>query len=1194
MAELDEYRVEVEARLNRARTERNLSVVLEPEAVSEALGLAAALHDSDDPSSHFALGWLYWLRSSVLPEPEGRHERSAAVRAFVPCFLAGLDGIPEPLVPTVAEHAASAVEQLVEEAAGHGSLRGARTASELWLRILQSAPDDSPDRARYRTGLNKALGIDYELSGARREFDETVQALREQSAAENLGRLEALPPGPERRSLLAELRSTFLAMYEQSGDQNHLELALTVAQATGASDEDAPDHADHLVGVADALWARYQSRRDPADLDQAIDHIRRAMHLGTAEGYPWASRLNNLSTLLRARYELQGDPEDLDECIACQHHALAALPDGHPVRSGLLHNLAMAYAIRSGRDGHSADLELALEHGRQALASPLPLGLRPDVLTAQATSLKIRFERTGDAVNLDEAIDLGWEALAEARIGTPARATAHAALGIALLLRFGHLGTSTDLDTALRILRETAGSTLTPRLRTDVLTSLSNGLMLRFRRRGDPEDLEEAVSVAGTALADSLHDPQPGMFLLNFGNALLQRYLLSRDPADLSNAVNALRDASTHGSNTPGRQSRILGTLCDALTLRYDLKHRSRILNEAIRVGTEAVRLTPESDPDRAHRLLCLGHALVRRGSTGLAPAIKAFTQAADTACSPPSDRVRGAQHAAALLGSDRSGRAADLLERAVHLLPQVSPRQLDRTDQQHALGQFAGLGAEAAAAALEDSRIAPEERPMRAARLLEASRGVLLSHALEIRSDLTALGKVRPDLAEAFIRLRDRLDALDQGTSGIGDALASQSARTTQTSWNQAAAEFTETLARIRTLNGFASFCQLPSARELVSESTHGPLVLLNVTETRGDALLLTPSGVTAVELPSASRSQVADQVAACYGALRAANDPHQSSRQRRAAQREMHSVLEWIWDAVAGPVLQALDLRSTPAPGDDWPRLWWIPGGLMSLLPLHAAGYHRDPAGDSLRRTVMDRAVSSYSPTIRALRHSRRATRSSAPRPLRPLLVAVPEPPGPEARLPHVLKEVARVQALLPDARLLASDGPAGAESVAHSRPVKANVLAHLPHSSVVHFACHGTTDTTDPSQSRLLLDDHRVDPLTIASLTRMDLDNAQLVYLSACSTAVTPHIDLLDETVHLASACQLAGFRHVVGTLWEISDAHAPDVAERFYNHLWHNGILNTDRAATALHAAVRETRDQLLLTPTLWAAHLYVGA
>jgi hypothetical protein len=32
---------------------------------------------------------------------------------------------------------------------------------------------------------------------------------------------------------------------------------------------------------------------------------------------------------------------------------------------------------------------------------------------------------------------------------------------------------------------------------------------------------------------------------------------------------------------------------------------------------------------------------------------------------------------------------------------------------------------------------------------------------------------------------------------------------------------------------------------------------------------------------------------------------------------------------------------------------------------------------------------------------------------------------------------------------------------------------------------------------------------------------------------------------------SACQLAGFRHVIGSLWEVSDKHCVDVAKDVYN-------------------------------------------
>jgi len=56
--------------------------------------------------------------------------------------------------------------------------------------------------------------------------------------------------------------------------------------------------------------------------------------------------------------------------------------------------------------------------------------------------------------------------------------------------------------------------------------------------------------------------------------------------------------------------------------------------------------------------------------------------------------------------------------------------------------------------------------------------------------------------------------------------------------------------------------------------------------------------------------------------------------------------------------------------------------------------------------------------------------------------------------------------------------------------------------------------------------------------------------LAYLSACSTGSTGADDLADEGLHLMSACQLVGFRYIVGSLWAVSDRHCVDVAQTLY--------------------------------------------
>ena len=83
-------------------------------------------------------------------------------------------------------------------------------------------------------------------------------------------------------------------------------------------------------------------------------------------------------------------------------------------------------------------------------------------------------------------------------------------------------------------------------------------------------------------------------------------------------------------------------------------------------------------------------------------------------------------------------------------------------------------------------------------------------------------------------------------------------------------------------------------------------------------------------------------------------------------------------------------------------------------------------------------------------------------------------------------------------------------------------------------------------------------------------------------------------MDEAIHLTSAFQLAGYPHVIGTLWQINDKHAADIADRFYANLTKNDGLDVSLAAHGLHHAIRDLRHTLGGNwPLLWAAHLHSG-
>jgi CHAT domain-containing protein len=82
--------------------------------------------------------------------------------------------------------------------------------------------------------------------------------------------------------------------------------------------------------------------------------------------------------------------------------------------------------------------------------------------------------------------------------------------------------------------------------------------------------------------------------------------------------------------------------------------------------------------------------------------------------------------------------------------------------------------------------------------------------------------------------------------------------------------------------------------------------------------------------------------------------------------------------------------------------------------------------------------------------------------------------------------------------------------------------------------------------------------------------------LGYLSVCSTGAKEVDRLADEGVHLVSAFQLAGFRHVAGTLWEVSDKHCVDVARVLYKTIRDEGRTDVI-VCRGLHRAVRALCD-----------------
>ncbi|MGW3954629.1 CHAT domain-containing protein [Streptomyces sp. NPDC004752] len=1011
-----------------------------------------------------------------------------------------------------------------------------------------------PGSAPLLTSLSTALRVRHEASGTTADLIEATALARRAVAISAVADQAHL-------SALLQLDHALWAGFQLSGASEDLDEVIVIRRSiTEATAADSADLSERLSRLAQALFHRFQVRGTPADLDDAISVLRDALAAAATDAERMSCQ-SDLSCALQRRYDHSSARSDLDEAsdIARTFTAVAQ-PEPAP---GLLISMAVVLDARARRVGSLDDLDAAIALVRRAAA-------------ATTSESRPRASRPRGSFQL-RATDIWTDPWDD---DEPGRTEVRRLLGAYLTRRFEWTYVQADVDAIVASRREAAATTSadgTEHARK--LASLSYALQLRYHRTGNRADLDEAVTTCRQALA---LDPENAVYLGYLSSAMQDRFLADRNEADLEEAIELGRRATQIASDSD-RRAEAFGNLCQVLETRFKLHPYTTDIDEAV----DAARQALQADDDALSRpkwLLVLGEVLVTRithrrgsdadGETGReedrAEALRVLSELVRSPAAAPRLRVHGAKAGAWLAaaapatpGPEDLALASDLLETAVHLLPEVAPRRMRRAEQQGAIESATGLADDAAALSLAEPTRPPSERARRALSLLEAGRAVLLGQLLDTRGDLTGLQEAHPQLAARFTALIDVLDRdADPALPGDSDRIG-------------AATELAATLREIRCLDGFATFSLPPTADELLAVADQGPIVSFNVAY-RADALLLTREGITSLHLPAVTASTVIDQVNAFHVALREAQDP---AGDRVAAQYTITTVLKWLWDNITGPVLDALGHHGPPADGTPWPRLWWAPGGFLSLLPLHAAGHHDDPTSG---RTVMDRVVSSYTPTIRTLRHARRRQTAAGTCAHTSLIVAMPTTPGlPDLR--NVPDETELLADILPAPLVL-------------TEPDRDRVLADLPGRAVAHFACHGSYDIDDPAASRLLLHDHEQNPLTVADLNAINLDGAQLAYLSACHTALNPAERLLGEGMHLAGGLQAAGFPQVVGTLWEVDDEIAVEITDDFYTGLrdTRTGKLDLGRAARSLHRAVRSQRDNYPGTPSLWASHLHFGA
>jgi len=946
-------------------------------------------------------------------------------------------------------------------------------------------------------------------------------------------------------------------------------------QLTGEDLDIAESRAGWLTELGIKLARRYEQTGEMRDLEEAIKAAQQSLDL-IPNNYPdRAVYLINLGSMLCHRHERTGKMQDLEEAIKAAQQAVDSTDNDHPNRIDYLYNRGYMLGRRYEQTGKMQDLEEAINAAQQAIDSIS--NDHPDRaarLNYLGHILCRRYERTGRMQELEEAIRAAQQAVDSAPNNYLDWATSLVSLGNALALRYERTGQMQDLQEAIIAAQQVVDST--PNNHPNwaaYLNSLGRMFFYRYERTGQMQDLEEAIKAA-QQVVDSIPNDHPdrAASLSNLGSKLSSRYERTGQMQDIEEAIKAAQQAVDSTPNNHPNRAAILNSLGSILRLLYEQTGQMQDLEEAIKATQQAIGSTPNDHPSRAGYLNNLVNLLRHRYEQtrrmqDLEDASSCVLESWGVRDALPFHRVQAVAQGLRLLpqvGDVNS--AAELARDVLDLLPAINKRFLDRSDQQFVMSTFAGIASASCAVMLQT------QQTNLALEFLERGRAVILGQVIGDRSDFSSLMHHYPELAQTFENLRDEINApiptMDNSTLQW-DVIRPR---------REVAREYEACIEKIRSLPNHERFLLGPNIPEMQDLAVDGSIIVVNIAELRSDAIIVSSAGTRTVNLPSQTAQE----------ALRWLNKEWSTEpAELGEMNKEYRKYLAWLWNACVRQILEEGEITATPS-GGYLPRIWWIGTGFASSMPFHAAGFHQPGSTEN----VFCRAISSYTPSFRALAHARGLISDEVAVHAGLLTVSMTTTPGGASPLPGVVREINIIKEML-----------AGRVRISElNQPSADEVVNGLQHHSIAHFACHGRTNHSDPSESALILQKTNgsgsfiQDLLTVDMVSDLRLKDARIAYLSACSTAENKASRLADEVIHIVSGFQVAGFSHCIGCLWPSSDEICVEVAKNFYSRLFQSGVeqRSSREVAAALHESVQLIKSVMWKQPLKWAQFVHYGA
>ncbi|KAG8942813.1 hypothetical protein FRC03_002867 [Tulasnella sp. 419] len=788
-----------------------------------------------------------------------------------------------------------------------------------------------------------------------------------------------------------------------------------------------------------------------------------------------------------------------------------------------------------------------------------------------------------------------------------------------MLLQYDQNASWDDLEESIQLHRRALS--LRPfghRERATSLSNLANSLLSRYKHQGDVKDLDEAIDYYQDALLIiPKNDPIRPLALSNVANGLESRYGYHGRQSDLKEAIGTLREALS--LSPPGHVSRFMqaSNLASCLGTLYEKDKRLEVLQESIKYHREALSLCSASNPERGRLRVNLAEMLVDeyretkdmkpldeavdflrqaledspsyhpqvadilsvtasaylayptpRESHSISKVDEAFALLQKAASHPTGGirlRFRKSFKWATLASSHKHNSRLEAYRSCLELLDQyVLTRTSVISRHQHLSDVIpTAVASDAASNAIEMGKLET------AVEFLEQGKTILWSQLGRYRTPLDELHKVDKELAMEFERLSLQLETavVSRGPQRRIGASLEEEAR----AYKRLSDEWDRLVERIRKLDGFQSFLKAIPFGVVKQASIVGPIIVVNVSETRSDAIIVRYGRpLSHIPLPSMTLED-ADRLSLLFSRALATGT-------EQVRKRKVLMILRMLWSDVVKPIVD--HLRSSGV--ELGSRIWWCVTSKLSSLPIHAAGPHKGNEPN-----LPDLFVSSYTPTLLALLKSSTppSSKQSDSKSTTPslLLVAQPATPG-QQQIQSVRDELDIVKSIIPSLDILGNN-----------QGIRDDVLNGLRTHRWVHFASHGSQDLGEPFNARFHLYDK---PLTLLDIIQARLPQAEFAFLSACHSAAgdknTP-----DETIHLAAGLQFSGFKSVIGTMWRMADIDGPVVAEEVYKYLFRRtgargegGLVDYRDAAVALNIA-RKVLQRRGVPIDRWINFVHIG-